>query len=183
MHQSHVQIYKSKIWLIIWKISSNILSVYCTASRHSRTEPGSDLLPFLFMLWRWRSRQRVQERQLEDTAIARQVGWGRVRVRCEAGRSFQGEEGNGRGGWRGRGRRSGGGAVLPVRSASPLPVGYRIGGYLMSLDGPSQAGHRSQTSGAGLSEYCGYDCCWAGSCRQTLFSSPACRTDRCRAVP
>lgn len=93
------------------------LSVSDSASHHSRTEPGSDLLPFLFMLRRWRSRQRVQERQLEDTA----TGWGRVRMRRRAGRSFQGAEGNGRGGWRGW-RRSGGGAVLPVRPASPLPT-------------------------------------------------------------
>lgn len=96
--------------------------MFITLSHHNRTHPGPDLLPFLFLLWRGRSGQRVQERQLEDTAIARQDGWGRVRMRCEGGRSFYGAEGNGRGGWRGWGRRCGGGAVLPVKPASSLPA-------------------------------------------------------------
>lgn len=118
---------KSKMCLIYWTISSSVSGVYDTVPHQNRTAPGSDLLPFLFMLWRRRSRQRVQERQPENTATARQVGWGRVPMRCVAGWSFQRAEGNGRwGGRRWGGRRGGGGAVLPVKPASPFPTRINV---------------------------------------------------------
>ena len=97
-----------------------------TLKPHNRAAPGSDLLPFLFVLWRGNSRQGVQERQLENTATARQGGRGRMLLRCEAGRSFQGVEGNRRWGRRCGGGRGGGGAVLPVKPASPFPTRVNV---------------------------------------------------------
>lgn len=128
---------KSKTCPIYWNISSSVSGLYNNVPHHNSTAPGSDLLPFLLVLWRWRSRQRVQERQLENTATARQVGWRIVPVTCEAGWSFQGAEGNGRWGrWWG-GRRGGGGAVLSVKPTSPFPTRINVRQFLkMSLHGP-----------------------------------------------